>query len=72
MIQTALKERLIKDIKDLPDKKINEVLDFVNYLKLKEDDWFVEYVNKRGRLAKEHKRSGRKFTRLEELQREFK
>lgn len=72
MTQPALKERLIRDIKDLSNKKINEVMDFVNYLKLKEDDWFIDYVNRRGRLANEHKKSGRKFTRLEELQREFK
>ena len=32
MTQPALKERLIKDIKDLPNKKINEVIDFVNTL----------------------------------------
>lgn len=72
MTQTALKEKLLRDIKDLPNKQIYEVLDFVNYLKVKEDTWFIDYVNKRGRLAKAQKKSGRKFIRLEELQREFK
>ena len=72
MTQAALKEKLLRDIKDLPSEKVHEVIDFVNYLSLKEDVWFIDYVNKRGRLAKAQRKSGRKFARLEELQREFK
>lgn len=30
----------------------------------------VDFVNKRGRLAKAEKKAGRKFTKLEELQKE--
>jgi hypothetical protein len=54
----------------LPAKKIQEVIDFVEYLKLKEDNWFIDYVNKRGSEAKAQKKAGKKFTSLDELQKE--
>jgi len=64
----SLKERLIEDIVSLPNKKVKEVLDFIGYLKLKEDDCFINFVNKRGRSAKSEKKAGEKFIRLEDLQ----
>jgi uncharacterized protein YfdQ (DUF2303 family) len=57
-----LKQRLLRDIKDLPAKKIQEVIDFVEYLKLKEDNWFIDYVNKRASEAKTQKKAGRMNT----------
>lgn len=69
---TALKDRLIREIKNLPDRKVGEVIDFVSYLKFKEDDWFISYVNKRGKLAKAQKKAGVKFTKVEELQKAYK
>jgi len=71
MSGASLKEKLIKDIVTLPEKKVKEVIDFVEYLKLKEDDWFIKYVNQRGRSAKAEKIAGKKFTKLEDLQREY-
>ncbi len=71
MSGTRLKEKLIEDIEDLSEKKVKEVLDFVNYLKLKEDNWFIEFVNKRALLAKSERKAGRKFTKLEDLQKEY-
>ena len=56
---TVLKEKLIEDIEALPEKRIKEVIDFVEYLKLKEDDWFICLVNQRGRSAKTEKKQGR-------------
>lgn len=67
----SLKERLIEDIVTLPEKKVKEVIDFVEYLKLKEDDWFINIVNQRSSLAKAEKKAGKKFTKLEELQKEY-
>lgn len=66
----SLKKKLIADIETLPEKKVKEVIDYIGYLKLKEDDWFIDFVNKRGRLAKTEKRASRKFAKLEELQEE--
>ena len=67
----SLKKNLLSSIEDLPEKKIKEVIDFVNYLKLKEDDWFIEFVNKRGAMAKADKKAGKKFSTLEELQKKL-
>jgi len=71
MPKINLKEKLIEDIEDLPQNKMKEVIDFVSYLKLKEDEWFIDYVNRRGRLAKIERKAGKKFTKLEDLQREY-
>ena len=67
----SLKKNLLSSIEDLPEKKIKEVIDFVNYLKLKEDDWFIAFVNKRGAMAKADKKAGKKFSTLEELQKKL-
>lgn len=67
MPEANLKKKLIADIETLPEERVKEVMDFVGYLKLKEDDWFIDFVNKRSRLAKTKKKAGRKFTKLEEL-----
>jgi hypothetical protein len=67
----SLKEKLLEDIATLPEKKVKDVIDFVEYLKLKEDDWFINFVNQRARLAKVEKKAGKKFTKLEELQKEL-
>jgi hypothetical protein len=71
MRTTTLKKQLIQDIETLPEVKIREVMNFVDYLKLKEDEWFIAYVNKRGESAKTAKKSGKKFISLEELQTEY-
>ena len=68
---TLLKEKLMEDIASLPEKKIKDVIDFVEYLKLKEDDWFIAFVNKRSSIAKKQRRAGRKFTKLEDLQKKY-
>ena len=71
MPATSLKDKLIAEVKDLPERKVKEVIDFIGYLKLKEDDWFIEFVNKRSRLAEAERKAGKKFTKLEELQKEY-
>jgi hypothetical protein len=68
---TDLKEKLIEDIKGLPNEKIEEVANFINYLNLKEDQWFIDYVNKKGAQAKTDRKKGKEFVPLEELQKAF-
>jgi hypothetical protein len=70
MGSATLKERLIEDIGALPGKTVREVADFVDYLKLREDRWFLDYADKRAADAKAQKKAGKKFIRLEELQKE--
>lgn len=72
MRNTALKDRLIKEIEEMPADKVQEVLSFVNYLNLKEDKWFIDLVNRRTRLAASDRSAGKRFTSLEELQKEYK
>lgn len=42
-----LNELIFNEVRGLPEKKKKDVLDFIEYLKLKEDREFVDYVNKR-------------------------
>jgi hypothetical protein len=67
----SLKQRLMDDIRGLPEGKVKEVIDFVEYLKLKEDEWFIRYVNRRGEGAKGDKEAGKKFISLKELQKDY-
>ncbi len=70
MGSAILKKRLIEDIGTLSEKTVREVADFVGYLKLREDRWFIDYADKRAAEAKEQKKAGKKFIRLEDLQKE--
>lgn len=71
MPKTNLKEQLIENIEDLPEKQVKEVIDFVSYLKIKEDKWFIDFANKRGMLAKAERKAGKPFHKLENLQKEY-
>ncbi|MCL5023303.1 MAG: hypothetical protein M1497_08040 [Nitrospirae bacterium] len=71
MATAQLKKKVIAAMDDLPEKKVQEVLDFVSYLKLREDEWFIDFVNRRGALARAEKKAGKKLTRLEDLQKGY-
>ena len=72
MRQTAkLNELIIKDIKELSDREKQEVLNFIELLRIKEDRSFIEYVNWRTQKAIEAKKRGEVFSSLEELQEEY-
>jgi hypothetical protein len=71
MPSTAIRDKLIEDIDTLPEKRLKEVIDFIEYLKLKEDDWFIKLVNQRGKAAKAEKKAGKRLTQLKELQNQY-
>ena len=71
MATAQLKKKVIAAMDDLTEKKVQEVLDFVSYLKLREDEWFIDFVNKRGTSAKAEKKAGKKLTKLEDLQKVY-
>ena len=71
MAKTALKENLIREIEVMPADRVKDIMNFVHYLKIKEDDWFIDLVNERSRKAESDKKSGKKFVTLKELQREY-
>jgi len=66
-----LNELILQNIEELPDKDKREVLNFIEYLKIKEDQAFVEYVNERTRQALAARKAGRQFTSLEKLQSDY-
>jgi hypothetical protein len=72
MEQTAkLNGLIIKSIKELPDREKREVLNFIEFLRIKEDRFFIEYVNRRTQEVIEAKKRGEAFSSLEELQKEY-
>ena len=71
MSKTNLKEYLMENIEDLPEKQVKEVIDFISYLKIKEDKWFIDFVNKRGMSAESERKAGKTFRKLEDLQKEY-
>jgi hypothetical protein len=71
MALSALHERLYEEIQHLSDEQVQEVLLFVEFLSIREDKEFIEYVNERTQQALDARGNGRKFYCLEELQREF-
>ena len=66
-----LNELILKNIQELPEREKKEVLNFIEYLRIKEDHSFIEYVNDRTQEAIEDKRRGKGFISLEELQRDY-
>jgi hypothetical protein len=64
-------ELIMDNIQVLPDRDKKEVLNFIEYLKIKEDQSFIDYVNRRSEKAVEDRRGGSKFSSLNELQSEY-
>lgn len=71
MSAADVKRQIVNEIKSLPRKFIFEVFDFIEFLKLREDKWFVDFVNKRTKAALAAKKRGIKFSSLKELQKEM-
>ena len=66
-----LNELIIRGIQGLSEKEKREVLNFIEFLRIREEKSFIEYVNKRTKEAIEAKKRGEHFPSLEELQREY-
>lgn len=68
---SVLHQQILEQVKELPEKEKREVLNFIEYLKIREDRTFIDYVNKRTQEAVEAKKRGERFTSLKELQQEY-
>ncbi len=66
-----LNDLILKNIQELPDRDKREVLNFIEYLKIKEDRTFIEYINRRTEQAIAAKKRGERFISLEELQKDY-
>ena len=71
MALSTLHERVYQEIEQLSDQQLREVLLFIEFLSIREDKEFIEYVNERTQQALNARKRGEKFYLLEELQREF-
>ncbi len=65
------KQILLERVNSLSKKELDEVLTFVEFLKIREKPWFIDYVNERAREALQAKEAGEKFVTIEELQLEL-
>jgi hypothetical protein len=68
---SVLHQQILEQVKELPEKEKREVLNFIEYLKIREDRAFIDYVNKRTQEAVEARNRGERFTSLKELQQEY-
>jgi hypothetical protein len=68
---SVLNQQILTHVKDLPEKEKREVLSFIEFLKIREDRVFLEYVNARSRASVHAKNRGEHFSSLEELQAEY-
>jgi hypothetical protein len=59
MVAAEVKKKIVFELDNLPQKSILEVFDFIEFLKLREDQWFINFVNQRTRAALEAKKRGR-------------
>ena len=71
MVALDIKEKVLESLEGLSKSYIHEVFDFIEFLKLHEDKWFIDYINKLTQEALLAKKKKKKFYGLQELRREF-
>ncbi|MFC1886240.1 hypothetical protein ACFLZM_04210 [Thermodesulfobacteriota bacterium] len=64
-------EIIIKKLIDLPNDEKKEVLNFIEFMQIKQDRLFIEYVNERSKKAVKDMEKGEKIISLKELQAEY-
>jgi hypothetical protein len=69
--KTEMDGLILDRIRNLPEKDKKEILDFIEFLKIREDRFFIEYVNRRTEAAINAKKRGERFTSLQELQKQY-
>jgi hypothetical protein len=67
----GINELILKNVQDLSEKEKREVLNYIEYLRIKEDQSFIQYVNERTKEAVKAKRRGEGFISLKKLQKEY-
>ena len=72
MTAAEVKRKIAIELIALPQKSILAVYDFIEFLKLREDQWFINFINRRTKSALEAKKKGKKFFSLKELQKAYK
>ena len=67
----STREILLERLDSLSERESREVLTFVEFLKLRQEQWFISYVNQRTKETVLAKKAGKKFSTLKELQTEL-
>jgi hypothetical protein len=62
---------IIEKLIDLPAENKKEVLNFIEFIQIKHDRSFIDYVNERSKKAVKDMERGKKLTALNELQAEY-
>ena len=68
---TEFDQIIIEKLIHLPDNEKKEILNFIEYMQIKQDRSFIDYVNERSKKAISAIAAGEKFTSLKELQAEY-
>ena len=72
VMHVAYARRELSDrLAELPERNLREVLHFVEFLRIREDREFIDYVNLRTQQTLSARERGEKFYTLRELQKEY-
>ncbi len=68
---TEVDKIIIDKLLDLPSNDKNEVLNFIEFVRIRQDRSFIDYVNERSKKAGNAITAGERLTSLKELQAEY-
>ena len=68
---TKVDKIIIDKLLDLPSNDKNEVLNFIEYVRIRQDRSFIDYVNERSKKAVKAIAAGERLISLKELQAEY-
>jgi hypothetical protein len=64
-------ELIVYGIRELSSREKEEVLNYIEFMKIKEKRDVIEYINMRAKEAMDSKKKGKVFSSLQELQKEY-
>lgn len=68
---SKLDELILYGIRELSPREKEEVLNYIEFMKIKEREDVIGYINMRAKEAIDSKKSGKVFSSLKELQKEY-
>lgn len=68
---TKVDKIIIDKLLDLPSNDKKEVLNFIEFVRIRQDRSFIDYVNERSNKASKAYASGESLTSLKDLQAEY-
>ena len=68
---SKIDELILYGIRELSPREKEEVLNYIGFMKIKEREDVIEYINMRAKEAVDSKKRGKVFSSLKELQKEY-